>query len=83
MEFLAEIREFQKRERAKRKAGKRVPTVAEKLPAGMARLIHESIAFECAAFEDGQYVSGADLLDWFCDWRKRVIAECNKPAGGA
>ena len=64
-------------------ARKRKPTIAEALPPGIARLLHESIAFECAAFEDDKYVSGADLLDWFSDWRKRVIAECNKPAGGA
>lgn len=35
-------------------------------------LIREALAYERDAFENDLSVSGANLVDWFADWRQRM-----------
>src|SRR5687768_10062646 len=35
-------------------------------------LLREALDYEAEAFENDTEVNGADLVDWFCDWRTRA-----------
>lgn len=37
-------------------------------------LIHEALGYEADAFDNDQALSGADLLEWFAEWRERAKA---------
>ena len=37
-------------------------------------LIEEPLVYEADAFENDEAVSGANLVEWFVDWRRRVRA---------
>jgi len=43
-------------------------------PPDLNGLLHEALRYEAAAFNDDEPVSGADLLDWFAEWRLRVTS---------
>ena len=46
---------------------------------GMKRLLDEAVAFEAEAFDEDEPVSGADLAQWFAEWRGRVRTLLTKP----
>ena len=46
---------------------------------GMQRLLDEVVAFEAEAFDEDEPVSGADLVQWFADWRGRVRTLLTQP----
>ncbi len=46
---------------------------------GMRRLLNEALAFEAKAFDDDEPVSGADLVQWFAEWRGRVRTQLTQP----
>jgi hypothetical protein len=37
-------------------------------------IIDEAISFAAQAFDDDQDISGAELVEWFADWRQRARA---------
>lgn len=40
----------------------------------LSELIHEAIKYRATAFDRGGDISGADLVEWFADWRRRARA---------
>lgn len=36
-------------------------------------LLLEAVAYESVAFKHLEDVNGADLVDWFAEWRQRVL----------
>lgn len=45
-------------------------------------ILHEAVDFEAKAFDDDQNISGADLIEWFADWRRRAraIVRAHRPS---
>lgn len=41
-------------------------------------LIDEALEYEAEAFDNDEEVNGADLVDWFAGWRRRVKDELDK-----
>jgi hypothetical protein len=37
-------------------------------------ILHEAVNFEAHAFDDDQDINGADLVEWFAQWRRRARA---------
>jgi hypothetical protein len=37
-------------------------------------ILHEAVNFEAKAFDDDQDINGADLVEWFAQWRRRARA---------
>jgi hypothetical protein len=35
-------------------------------------ILHEAVNFEAAAFDSNQDINGADLVEWFAQWRRRA-----------
>lgn len=48
-------------------------------------ILHEAVNFEARAFDDDQHISGADLVEWFAQWRRRAraIVRANHPSHDA
>lgn len=46
---------------------------------GMKRLLDQALAYEAAAFDEDEPVSGADLVEWFANWRGRVRTLLTRP----
>jgi hypothetical protein len=44
-------------------------------------ILHEAVNFEAQAFDDNQDINGADLVEWFAQWRRRArsIVRTNRP----
>jgi len=42
------------------------------MPISLETLIDEALGYEAEAFDNDEYVSGADLVDWFDQWRTRA-----------
>jgi hypothetical protein len=54
------------------------PTLA-KLPLTLAALIDEALTAWADEFEGNLHISGADLVEWFGDWRQRMQTAINAP----
>jgi hypothetical protein len=37
-------------------------------------ILYEAVNFEAEAFDDDQDINGADLVEWFAQWRRRARA---------
>jgi hypothetical protein len=37
-------------------------------------ILHEAVNFEAEAFDDDQDINGANLVEWFAQWRRRARA---------
>jgi hypothetical protein len=35
-------------------------------------ILHEALCFEAGAFDDDQAIPGAELVEWFAEWRRRA-----------
>ena len=35
-------------------------------------ILHEALCFEAGAFDDNQTIPGAELVEWFAEWRRRA-----------
>jgi hypothetical protein len=35
-------------------------------------ILHEALCFEAGAFDDNQAIPGAELVEWFAEWRRRA-----------
>jgi hypothetical protein len=48
-------------------------------------ILHEAVNFEAEAFDDDENINGADLVEWFAQWRRRAraIVRTSRPAQGA
>ena len=48
-------------------------------------LLHEAVNFEADAFDHDQDINGADLVQWFAEWRWRAqtIVRANRPTDSA
>src|SRR5882757_943090 len=48
-------------------------------------IIDEAISYAAKAFDADQDISGADLVEWFADWRQRALAivRSNQPPHSA
>jgi hypothetical protein len=48
-------------------------------------ILHEAVNFEAKAFDDDQNISGADLIEWFAEWRRRAraIVRAQRPSPDA
>jgi hypothetical protein len=48
-------------------------------------IIDEAISYAAKAFDADQDISGADLIEWFADWRQRALAivRSNQPPHSA
>src|SRR6266852_7507429 len=44
-------------------------------------ILHEAVNFEAEAFDDNQDINGADLVEWFAQWRRRArsIVRTSRP----
>jgi hypothetical protein len=44
-------------------------------------ILHEAVNFEAEAFDDNRDINGADLVEWFAQWRRRArsIVCTNRP----
>jgi uncharacterized protein YdiU (UPF0061 family) len=54
------------------------PTLA-KLPLTLAALIDEAVTAWADEFEGNLHISGADLVEWFGDWRQRMREAITNP----
>jgi hypothetical protein len=54
------------------------PTLA-KLPLTLAALIDEAVSAWAGEFEGNLHISGADLVEWFGDWRQRMREAITNP----
>jgi hypothetical protein len=48
-------------------------------------ILYEAVNFEAEAFDDDQDINGADLVEWFAQWRRRARAmvHSNRPTQSA
>jgi hypothetical protein len=48
-------------------------------------ILHEAVNFKDKAFDDNQNISGADLIEWFAEWRRRAraIVRAHRPSHDA
>ena len=48
-------------------------------------ILYEAVNFEAEAFDDDQDINGADLVEWFAQWRRRAraIVRTNRPTQSA
>jgi hypothetical protein len=44
-------------------------------------ILHEALCFEAGAFDDDQAVPGAELVEWFAEWRRRAqtVVHAHRP----
>lgn len=47
----------------------------------MKAVLYEALDYEAEAFKDDEPVNGADLIDWFSEWRHRVASALARAEG--
>lgn len=50
------------------------PTMPDAIPRSLISVIEEALGYEAEAFEEDHPVKGADLVEWFAQWRLRAQA---------